>query len=121
MLRSTPSPLTPEWLADRLAVSASQVAHPFIERADAQLCIRITGGEAHEHADAPDPLSPLCPRRQRPRRCRAAEQRDELASLHSIDVVEQTHEVDRDQARATCYWTQGGFVPASQALTIYSS
>jgi hypothetical protein len=45
MLRSTPSPLTPEWLADRLAVSASQVAHPFIERADAQLCIRITGGE----------------------------------------------------------------------------
>jgi hypothetical protein len=43
MLRSTPSPLTPEWLADRLAVSASR--HPFIERADAQLCIRITGGE----------------------------------------------------------------------------
>jgi hypothetical protein len=29
--------------------------------------------------------------------------------------------MDRDQARATCYWTQGGFVPASQALTIYSS
>jgi hypothetical protein len=27
------------------ALQPSQVAHPFIERADAQLCIRITGGE----------------------------------------------------------------------------
>ena len=33
----------------------------------------------HEHADAP-----LRARRERPRRRRAAEQRDEIAALHSI-------------------------------------
>jgi hypothetical protein len=52
----------------------SQVAHPSIERADAQLCIRITGGEAHKHANAPDPFSPLRLRRERPC-CRRAPER----------------------------------------------
>src|SRR5262245_53241467 len=37
----------------------------------------------HQHADVPHPLALLRARRERPRR-RAAEQRDELAPLHSI-------------------------------------
>src|SRR5262249_45211590 len=37
-----------------------------------------------EKADARDPVGRLRPRRQRPSRHRAAEQRDELASRHSI-------------------------------------
>ena len=45
---------------------------------------RIVRGCGHEHADAPHPLALLRARRERPRRRRAAEQRDELAPLHSI-------------------------------------
>ena len=37
-----------------------------------------------QHADTPHALALLRPRRERPRRRRAAEQRDELAALHSI-------------------------------------
>jgi hypothetical protein len=36
----------------------------------------------YQDADAPYPLALLRPRRERPRRCRAAKQSDELASLH---------------------------------------
>src|SRR5262245_56202785 len=38
----------------------------------------------HQHADPPHPLALLRARRERPRGCRAADQRDELAALHSI-------------------------------------
>jgi len=34
----------------------------------------------HQHADPPFPLGLLCPRRERPRGSRAAEQRDEVAT-----------------------------------------
>ena len=47
--------------------------------------------EMHEHADAPHPLGLLRARRQRPRRRRAAEQRDELAPL-SFDHLVGAHE-----------------------------
>jgi hypothetical protein len=53
-----------------------------MESREARLTFRIIGGEIHEHADAPYPLGLLRPRRKRPRGCRAAEQRDELASSH---------------------------------------
>src|SRR5262245_3885896 len=50
----------------------------------ALLDVRIVRGPAaREYADAPHPLTLLCARRQRPR-CRAAEQRDELAPPHSM-------------------------------------
>src|SRR5262249_37067626 len=54
------------------------------ERSMANLSLGIILGEIREHADAPHPLALLRDRRERPRRRRAAEQRDELASLHSI-------------------------------------
>ena len=47
------------------------------------LIFRIVRGCRHQHADAPHALALLRPRRERPRR-RAAEQRDELAPIHSI-------------------------------------
>src|SRR5262245_65297383 len=71
------------------SLQPSQVAHPFVERADAQLCIRITGGEAHKHADASDQFSPLGPPRPRPRGRRAAEQRDELAAPHRVTAISE--------------------------------
>ena len=48
--------------------------------------------QCHEHADAPHPLGLLRARRQRPRRRRAAEQRDELAPSsfdHLVGAGEQ--------------------------------
>src|SRR5258705_4319469 len=39
-----------------------------------------------EKADAPDLAGLLCTRRERPRRCRTAEQREELAPFQSIEL-----------------------------------
>jgi hypothetical protein len=47
---------------------------------DPGLKIRIVRGCVKEHANAPNALGMLRPRRKRPR-CRAAEKRDELAPL----------------------------------------
>src|SRR5438132_13586632 len=53
------------------------------KRRDLDACLRIALGNLKEHTDPPHPLPLLRARRERP--ChRAAEQRDELASLHSI-------------------------------------
>src|SRR5262249_44885713 len=52
------------------------------ERSDASLSFQIGRSRAHEHVDAPHLLAVLRARRERPRR-RAAEQRDELALVHS--------------------------------------
>jgi hypothetical protein len=43
-----------------------------------------------EHADTPHPLALLRARRERPRGGRAAEQRDELATPHSITSSART-------------------------------
>jgi hypothetical protein len=39
-------------------------------------------GQVHEHANVTHPLWLLCARLKRPRRCRAAEDRDELSPPH---------------------------------------
>jgi hypothetical protein len=49
-----------------------------------RLCSGDRDRQRHEHADAPHALRLLRARRERPRRCRAAEQRDELATFHRI-------------------------------------
>src|SRR5262249_39252601 len=48
------------------------------------LTLGITGRAAHQHTDPPHPLALLRARQHRPPSYRAAEQRDELAPLHSI-------------------------------------
>src|SRR5262245_42484810 len=50
----------------------------------AGLTVRVIYGRGMEHADASHPLALLRPRRERPCRRRAAEQRDELTPSHSI-------------------------------------
>ena len=59
-----------------------------MERREAGLCFRIIRGQVHEHADAPHPLGLLRVRRERPRRRRAADQRDELAPSHGASLSE---------------------------------
>src|SRR5262245_8757008 len=66
------------------ALGPAQLLQHLQERRDAGLAFRIVRGVRDEHADAPHPLALLCERRERPR-CRAADERDELApSHHSI-------------------------------------
>src|SRR5215469_17734245 len=54
------------------------------ERSDASLSFQIGRSRAREHVDALHPLAVLRACRERPRDRCAAEQRDELAPLHSI-------------------------------------
>ena len=77
-----PTVLDPQVAAD----GPAQFLQPLRERRDADRCVRIVRGDVHEHADAPHALGLLRARRKRPRRRRAAEQRDELAPLHSITL-----------------------------------
>jgi hypothetical protein len=49
---------------------------------DPGLKIRIVRGCVKEHANAPNALGMLPPRRKRPRNCCAAEKPDEIAPLH---------------------------------------
>jgi hypothetical protein len=53
------------------------------ERRDDGRCFPIVRGSEHEHADAPHPPGLLRARGERPRGRCAAEQRDEIASLHA--------------------------------------
>ena len=71
------------------AVGPSQLRQTLQKRREAGLCVPIVGvrvrGRANKHADAAHPLRLLlCTCRERPRGRRAAEQRDELAALHSM-------------------------------------
>src|SRR5262249_44617225 len=57
---------------------------PLQERPHASLKFRIVRGCGQKHADAPHPLALLRVRREWPCDCRGPEQRDELATPHSI-------------------------------------
>src|SRR5262249_33660631 len=54
------------------------------ERRASGLPQRILRGRVHQHTDPPHALGLLRTRRERPSSRRAAEERDELAALHSI-------------------------------------
>src|SRR5262249_17421118 len=76
---------------------------PLHECHQAGLILWIVGGAGHQHADTPSTLCPLRPRRERPRRRRTAEQRDELAAIHSITSSARASSVagiSRSSARA---------------------
>src|SRR5262249_47501124 len=66
------------------AINPAQFLQPLQECREASLALRIVCRQAHEHADAPHALPLLRARRGRPSCSRAAEERDELAPLHSI-------------------------------------
>src|SRR5262245_3945018 len=67
------------------AVCPTQLLQCLPERRNAGLAFGIVCGYGHKNTDPPHAITLLRPRRHRPRRRRAAEQRDELAaSDHSI-------------------------------------
>src|SRR6516165_4552985 len=68
---------------DIAAFRPSTLPEPLPECREAGPYFRIVLGKAHQHADPPHSVGLLRARRERPHR-RAAEQRDELAALHSI-------------------------------------
>src|SRR5262249_19498596 len=65
------------------AGAPAQLLQDLWERREAGPAVWIVRGRVHEHADTPNPLALLRPRRERPRR-RTAEQSDERAPPHSI-------------------------------------
>ena len=71
----------------------AKLAHPLCKSAAATVRTEVGGrNNGEENADAPHPLGLLRARRERPRRRRAAEQRDELAPLsfdHLVGAGEQ--------------------------------
>src|SRR5262245_2050815 len=69
-----------------VAVGPAQLLQPLLECREAYLVVLIVLGRGREHADAPHPLGLLRARRERPRHCRAAEQRDALAALYSMEM-----------------------------------
>src|SRR5262249_21135245 len=69
--------------ADVAAVAPAELLKRLPERRQVRPRFRIILDERVEHADPADTVCLLRPRRQRPRH-RAADQRDDLAALHSI-------------------------------------
>src|SRR6266704_2475262 len=70
---------------DVAAFGPSEFSEATLQRLNAALPFPVPLGQVDEYADPPHALSLLCPRRKRPCRRRAAEQRDELAAPdHSI-------------------------------------
>src|SRR5262249_4763270 len=77
--------LAPSILAAKIATfRPSELLEAVAQRPEALLRLRIILGGRHEHADAPHAVSLLRPHPKRPCHSRAAEQRDEIAALHSI-------------------------------------
>src|SRR6516165_7610440 len=66
------------------ALAPSQLLQPLFEGGGPGLRAGVALGQSGQNTDPPHPLALLRPRRERPRGRRAAEQRDELAPLHSI-------------------------------------
>ena len=74
---SRPAKVDPEVAA----LNPPELLKALPERRDPSLRFRVALGIPYQRSDAPYPLGLLSPRRNRPRRRRAAEQRDELAPL----------------------------------------
>ena len=77
---------------DIAADGPARLLQPLQERRNAVLRIPIVRGSGHEHADPPHPVALLRARRERPRGCRAADERDELApsqltKLHPLPLA----------------------------------
>src|SRR5262249_58338227 len=68
---------------DVATLHPTKVPKPFAKCRDAGLSFQIILGNSQQHTNPPHPLTLLRARRERPRRS-PADQRDELASPHSI-------------------------------------
>src|SRR5262245_19133813 len=68
------------------AVCPTQLLQGLPERRNAGLAFGIVCGYGHKNADPPHAITLLRARHPRPRRSRAAEQRDELAPLQFIEL-----------------------------------
>src|SRR5215468_7612771 len=78
---------------------------PLQEGSEPCLVMRIVRRCGEEHADAPHPLALLRAHPERPRGCRAAEQRDERPALHSITssaIASRPEGMARSKALAVC-------------------
>src|SRR5262245_58511093 len=69
----------------------ARLRQPLLERSEPSLPFRIVRACRPEHADAPHPLRLLRARRERPCRCRATDERDELTPVHSITSSARSH------------------------------
>src|SRR5439155_11617663 len=77
----------------RPSKSSQALAEPDEPRLHFRIALRAT----HQHPDAPHALGLLRARRQRPSRSRAANERDELAALHSrTSLARATNTSDRE-------------------------
>src|SRR5262249_52351010 len=70
--------------ADVVAFLPAELLHRLPERREPRLRFGVALGSGRDDPDPPHPVRLLRARRERPRRRRAAEQCDELASFHSI-------------------------------------
>src|SRR5262249_35144852 len=86
-----------------LPLGPSQALEFRCECCELSVCLRVGFTNKHQYADAAHPLALLRARRQRPRR-RAADERDELATLHSITWS------------ARCWRNQGTSRPSALAV-----
>src|SRR5262249_33027496 len=68
--------------ADVVAFLPAELLHRLPERREPRPRFGVALGSGRDDPDPPHPFGLLRPRRERPRGCRAAEQRDELASFH---------------------------------------
>ena len=66
------------------ADAPAELLQSLLERRHIKLRLLIVGRDIHQHADAPHPAGLLRPRRERPRCCRAANKRNELAPPHGM-------------------------------------
>jgi hypothetical protein len=76
-----------------VARDPAQLLQGLPQRGDVRLRFRHAFGCIHENANAPHPLSLLCPRRERPCRCRASENRYEITTVHSISASARSSKV----------------------------
>src|SRR5262249_16974877 len=76
--------VAPANIEPSIAVVPAELLKSLLEGRKITLSQRVTFSHCHQHADAPHLAGLLRPRRERPCRCRAAQQRDEVALVHSI-------------------------------------
>jgi hypothetical protein len=77
---------------DVASFAPAEVLHSLAKCREASLSLRVVA-DANQHPNAPHPAGLLRSSRKRPCGCRAAEERDELAAVHSITSSARTKKV----------------------------